>query len=114
MLNLLVQVLSTAVDLANALNQTDLAEIWERNGTIHKQRYNDLLWDAAAGLYRDNETTTLHPQDANSFAVLYNLTLNSSQVQNISEGLTKNWNELGPVAPELPDTIAPFIAGFEV
>lgn len=65
-------------------------------------------------MYRDNDTTTLAPQDANSFAVLYNLTQNASQANSISAGLEKNWNELGAVAPELPDTISPFIGGFEL
>ncbi len=68
----------------------------------------------SAGMYRDNLTTTLYPQDANSFAVLYNLTLSDDQKVSVSEGLEKNWNDLGPVAPELPDTISPFISGFEV
>ncbi|KAF8586716.1 glycoside hydrolase family 78 protein [Ramaria rubella] len=108
------KVLTTATDIANALNQTALAAVWAQNATALKTRYNEVLWDAEAGLYRDNETTTLHPQDANSFAVLYNLTLNAEQAQNVSEGLTKNWNELGPIAPELPDTISPFITGFEL
>ncbi|KAF8493309.1 Six-hairpin glycosidase [Gautieria morchelliformis] len=108
------KVLTTAVDLATALNETSLATVWAQNATALKERYNELLWDDSVGLYRDNETTTLHPQDANSFALLYNLTLNSSQAQRISEGLTKNWNDLGPVAPELPDTISPFITGFEL
>lgn len=64
-------------------------------------------------MYRDNDTTTLCPQDANSFAVLFNLTT-SDQASSISAGLAKNWNDLGPIAPELPDTISPFISGFEV
>lgn len=64
-------------------------------------------------MYRDNDTTTLCPQDANSFAVLFNLT-NATQANSISKGLQKNWNDIGPVAPELPDTISPFISGFEV
>ncbi|KIJ42129.1 glycoside hydrolase family 78 protein [Sphaerobolus stellatus SS14] len=108
------RVLNTATELANALNETSVAAIWAQNATIHKQHFNDLLWDDAAGLYRDNETTTLHPEDGNSFAILYNLTLNDTQAQRISEGLTGNWNELGPVTPELADTIAPFVAGFEL
>jgi len=64
-------------------------------------------------MYRDNDTTTLCPQDANSFAVVFNLT-SQNQSTSISEGLQKNWNDLGPVAPELPDTISPFISGFEL
>ncbi|KAG7443773.1 uncharacterized protein BT62DRAFT_1008852 [Guyanagaster necrorhizus] len=47
--------------------------------------------------------------DANSFAVLYNLTLSNEQ-----KGPEKNWNDLGPVVPELPDTTSRFnISGFE-
>jgi hypothetical protein len=65
-------------------------------------------------MYRDNATTALCPQDANSFAVLFNLTLTPAQKARVSAGLTANWNAIGPVAPELPDTISPFIAGFEV
>ena len=65
-------------------------------------------------MYRDNLTTTLCPQDANSMAVIFNLTETQEQANSVSEGLQKNWNELGPVAPELPDTISPFISGLEV
>jgi hypothetical protein len=65
-------------------------------------------------MYVDNTTTALTPQDANSFAVVFNLTMSLEQVASISKGLQKNWNDLGPVAPELPDTISPFISGFEV
>ena len=65
-------------------------------------------------MYRDNETTTLCPQDANSMAVLYNLTTSGEQASSVSEGLTRNWNDLGAIAPELPDTISPFIGSLEV
>ena len=65
-------------------------------------------------MYRDNDTTTLCPQDANSMAILYNLTTSPEQASSVSKGLTKNWNNLGPVAPELPDTISPFIGSLEV
>ncbi|KIJ32868.1 glycoside hydrolase family 78 protein [Sphaerobolus stellatus SS14] len=56
----------------------------------------------------------MYPEDGNSFAILCNLTMNDTQVQSISEGLMKNWNDLGPVTPELPGTITPFMAGFEL
>ena len=65
-------------------------------------------------MYRDNDTTTLCPQDANSMAILYNLVTSPEQADSISEGLTRNWNDLGAVAPELPDTISPFIGSLEV
>jgi hypothetical protein len=47
-------------------------------------------------------------------AILYNLTMSAEQANMISEGLTSNWNSLGAVAPELPDTISPFIGSLEV
>lgn len=65
-------------------------------------------------MYRDNSTTELCPQDANSMAVLFNLTNSPEQASSVSVGLTSNWNELGAVAPELPDTISPFIGSLEV
>lgn len=65
-------------------------------------------------MYRDNSTTELTPQDANTMAILFNITETEEQANSITKGLTKNWNELGAVAPELPDTIAPFVGSLEV
>ncbi|KAI5119351.1 hypothetical protein M0805_004028 [Coniferiporia weirii] len=111
---LLYKVLTNSADLAGYLGLSDLASSWTKNATVFKQTFNDYFWVESLGMYRDNDTTTLCPQDANSFAVLFNLTLNESQSNSISEGLEKNWNDLGAVAPELPDTISPFIGGFEL
>ena len=108
------QVLVTAADLALQLNETQQAIAWSTNATALKGRYNEAFWDDSAGLYSDNLTTTLHPQDANSLAVVFNLTDSEDQKQRISDGLKENWDSLGPVPPELPDTISPFITGFEV
>ncbi|GJJ09716.1 hypothetical protein Clacol_003940 [Clathrus columnatus] len=113
------RVLTTASILAQIPSlpspSLNLATEWSKNATLLKGVYNTLLWDDTAGMYKDNTTnTTLHPQDGNSFAVLYNLTLNDTQATRISAGLTKNWNNIGAVAPELPGTISPFISGFEV
>ena len=47
-------------------------------------------------------------------AILFNITESQDQGDSITKGLTKNWNELGAVAPELPDTIAPFVGSLEV
>ncbi|RPD52570.1 Six-hairpin glycosidase [Lentinus tigrinus ALCF2SS1-6] len=111
---LLYRVLVTAADLASHVNDSTLASVWAANATALKVRYNNVFWLPSAGMYRDNDTTTLCPQDANSMAVLYNLTTSPQQAASVSEGLTKNWNDLGPVAPELPDTISPFISGLEL
>ncbi|KAI0752003.1 Six-hairpin glycosidase [Fomes fomentarius] len=111
---LLYRVLVTAADLASHVKDPMLASAWAANGTALKAKYNEVFWLPSAGMYRDNDTTTLCPQDANSMAVLYNLTTSHEQAASISKGLTKNWNDLGPVAPELPDTISPFISGLEL
>ncbi len=96
------------------MGDESLSAAWRANATALKAKYNKAFWVESAGMYRDNLTTTLYPQDANSFAVLYNLTLSDDQKVAVSEGLEKNWNDLGPVVPELPDIISPFISGFEV
>lgn len=65
-------------------------------------------------MYIDNETTTLMPQDGNSWAVVSNLTMNSSQIQSISSNLANRWTTYGAPALEAADAISPFIAGFEL
>ncbi|KII96164.1 glycoside hydrolase family 78 protein [Plicaturopsis crispa FD-325 SS-3] len=110
---LLYQTLITAADLATALQNTTLAEAYTANATAVKSAYNTLLWDSSAGMFRDNDSSTLHPQDGNSLAVVYNLTTSESQNTNISQGLTAFWTDIGPVSPELNDTIIPFVGGFE-
>ncbi|KAJ7092292.1 Six-hairpin glycosidase [Mycena belliarum] len=111
---ILYRVLITSASLASAMSLPDLAAAWTRNATSLKAHFNDAFWVEELGMYRDNTTTTLCPQDANSFAVLFNVTTSPAQAASVSAGLEKNWNELGAVAPELPDTISPFISGFEL
>jgi hypothetical protein len=112
--SLLYETLIVAAELATALGNTSLAEAYAANASSVKAAFNDLLWDEEAGLFRDNETTTLHPQDGNSLAVLFNLTNNASQIQSVSDGLTQFWTPIGPLSPELNDTIIPFVGGFEL
>ncbi|KJA26502.1 glycoside hydrolase family 78 protein [Hypholoma sublateritium FD-334 SS-4] len=111
---ILYRVLVTASELATYANDTALSLAWAQNATALKQVFNDVFWLADVEMYRDNATTTLCPEDANSFAVVFNLTQSEAQKAQISDGLVGNWNDIGPVVPELPDTISPFIAGYEV
>ena len=96
------------------MNDTDLASEYAANASALKSTFNDVFWLADRGLYRDNDTTTLCAQDGNSVAVVFNLTESAEQAAAISDGLTENWSVYGAIAPELPDTIAPFVGGFEV
>ncbi|KAI0084355.1 Six-hairpin glycosidase, partial [Irpex rosettiformis] len=111
---LLYKVLTNSADLATAVKEPLLSSTWAKNATSLKSRFNEVFWSQDQGMYRDNDTTTLCPQDANSIAILYGLTTSAEQANSISEGLTKNWNSLGAIAPELPDTIAPFIGSLEL
>ncbi|KAJ7722663.1 glycoside hydrolase family 78 protein [Mycena maculata] len=112
---LLYRTLVTAADLATHLGDTSLAAAYLANSTLIKAAYNTLLWDASAGLFRDNDMPdSIHPQDGNSLAVLFNLTTSDAQNKAISQGLTQFWTPIGPLSPELNDTIIPFIGGFEV
>jgi len=102
------------VSMASLSSDSAQAQSWLAAAEKLKESYNALLYDSAAGLYRDNTTTSLHPQDGNSIALLYNLTLSASQAETISAALLRNWNVIGPVTPELPDTISPFVSGLEL
>ena len=109
-----LKVFTSSAQLALRVHDASLAEGWFANATALKQVFNNAFRPEELGMYSDNATTTLTPQDVNSLAILFNLTLTPNQTSSISEGLTKNWNEFGAVAPEVPDTIVPFIGRFEV
>lgn len=112
--NTFIQALVGSADLASKIGNDTLATTYATNATALKVAYNTLLWDASAGMYRDNDNSTLYAQDGNSLAVLFNLTQSPDQNTNISQGLTAFWTDIGPVTPELADTISPFVSGFEV
>lgn len=79
-----------------------------------KVAINTYCWDESYGAFKDNATdTNLHPQDANSMAVLFGV-VDSDRAQKISDNLLKNWTPIGPNSPELPDNICPFITSFEI
>jgi hypothetical protein len=116
-----------ALDYHALSSLSTLAASWTNDSTIQSQAdewsiaaarlktsYNSLLWSPALSLYHDNQTTTLAPQDGNALALLYNLTTSAAQTAALSESLTRFWTPIGPVTPELPDTISPFISGIEV
>lgn len=108
------QALVTGSELASNLGDNDLSSAYAANATALKKAINDLLWDEEAGMYRDNELTSMHPQDGNALAILFNVTQTQEQNKAVSLGLTQFWTDIGPLNPELNDTIIPFVGGFEV
>ncbi|ORY14279.1 bacterial alpha-L-rhamnosidase domain-containing protein [Clohesyomyces aquaticus] len=102
------------IALAEALNDTEPISSWEKTAETIKAAANQLLWNEAVGMFVDNETTTLTPQDGNSWAVVSNITTNFSQVESISVKLAERWTPYGAPAPEAADAISPFISGFEL
>lgn len=102
--------------LATILNDTTSLASWAPKAAAVKVAANKLLWNAQTGLYTDNETTTLSPQDGNAWAVKANLTLSSTQSSSITSSLKSRWGTYGAPAPEAgsPLTISPFIGSFEL
>lgn len=111
---ILYYTINHGIELAAALNDSDAASNWTAIAERIKVSANELLWNDEAGLYIDNETTTLMPQDGNSWAVVANLTANSTQIQRISAALAERWTDVGAPALEAADAVSPFISGFEL
>ncbi|KAF8208052.1 hypothetical protein K438DRAFT_1961563 [Mycena galopus ATCC 62051] len=63
----------TSTSLASAMTLPGLADTWTQTATALKQNFNNAFWVEGVGMYRDSLTTTLTPQDGNSFAILFNL-----------------------------------------
>ena len=76
---ILYYTINQGIYLASALNDTANITSWQETADRIKTAANELLWVPEEGMYRDNETTTLMPQDGNAWAVVANLTLNSTQ-----------------------------------
>ncbi|EIN09766.1 hypothetical protein PUNSTDRAFT_133534 [Punctularia strigosozonata HHB-11173 SS5] len=111
---ILYHTLNQLSSLAAALNESSLAASWTQTASTLKSSANTLLWDDSAGMYRDNETTTLHPQDGNAWAVVAHLTLSAIQSRSISSDLAMRWTAYGTPTAEAADAISPFISGFEL
>lgn len=95
-------------------DSTNLSSIWSSQAAHLKKAINTYCWDELYGAFKDNATeTSLHPQDANSMAIMFGVA-DEERTASISEKLLKNWTPIGAVAPELPENIASFISSFEV
>ncbi|KAF4536127.1 uncharacterized protein LTHEOB_1888 [Lasiodiplodia theobromae] len=118
--------------LSNSTNTTAAPRRWLATAARVKAAFNTHLWDAAASLYRDNTTTTsLHPQDGNAFAILFDLvdpdpdataipTTNDTNNNNnptipaIAAALSSRLTPYGAPAPELPGAVSPFVSSHEL
>ncbi|GLA43316.1 hypothetical protein AnigIFM63309_001047 [Aspergillus niger] len=112
---ILYHTLNTGAELATwAGDSGDLSSTWTSRAEKLRQAINEYCWDESYGAFKDNATdTTLHPQDANSMALLFGV-VDADRAASISERLTDNWTPIGAVAPELPENISPFISSFEI
>ncbi|PWY86944.1 bacterial alpha-L-rhamnosidase domain protein [Aspergillus heteromorphus CBS 117.55] len=111
---ILYYVLNDAISLAQTLDDLSSTKNWSKTATGIKTAANNLLWDDQSDLYTDNETTTLHPQDGNAWALKANLTTSFNQSEAISSALASRWGPYGAPAPEAGSTVSPFIGGFEL
>lgn len=113
---ILYYALNQGINLANLVGDTASASAWGPVASKVKRAINDLLWDADSNLYKDNEGSTLHPQDGNVWAVKAGVTTSDSQNEAISSALKSRWGKYGAPAPETgsPATISPFIGSLEL
>jgi hypothetical protein len=112
---ILYHTLTTGAKLATWQNLPSLSNTYQARATRLAEDIHIHLWDEQASSFRDNATNTdLHPQDANSMALIFGLAADPSLASRISQSLTKNWTPIGAEAPELPGNISPFISSFEI
>ncbi len=112
--SILYHTLYLGISLAEALSDTSSSSTWAATAEKIKAAANKLLWKADAGLFIDNEKSTLMPQDGNVWAILSNMTQSAEQAATISQKLAARWGPYGAPALEAGDAISPFISGFEL
>ncbi|KAK3703778.1 hypothetical protein LTR37_014224 [Vermiconidia calcicola] len=113
--SILYYTINQGIMLGGVLNEdASLLNGWAQQAATIRESANRLLWNETAGLYHDNETTTLMPQDGNSWAVVSDLADTDEKKAAISAGLSARWGPYGAPAPEADDAVSPFISGFEL
>jgi hypothetical protein len=110
---LLYHALITGAQLAGTQGDSTDAGHWTAVAAVLKDAVNARLWDDAAGQYRDNPGSDLHPQDGNSLAVWYGIAPPDRALR-VSAALTTNWNQYGATTPEKNGEIGTFPGSMEV
>ncbi|WP_369035282.1 MGH1-like glycoside hydrolase domain-containing protein [Streptomyces adonidis] len=111
---LLYAALKNGVTLAQVKGESALAANWAAKADAVKAAANSRLWDASKGLYKDNPTSGLYPQDGNSLAVWYGLTDSVAKSRSIVGQLATRWGIYGPTTPEWGGNVSPFAGGMEL
>lgn len=113
---ILYRTLITGADLASWMGNSSLSDTYQSRAKTLSANIIEWTYDKSYGAFKDNSTNTpLHPQDANSMALLFGVVPNTSSIaQSISTRLLDNWTPIGAETPELPDNISPFISSFEI
>ena len=83
------------------MDATSVISSWTTTASNIKAATNTLFWGRSASRYLDNQTTTLHPQDGNSWVILSNLTDSSTKALAISTALQSRWDNTAPL-PQKP------------
>ena len=111
---LLYATLTGASRLAATEGDSALATGYANRAATLKTAANSRLWDPGAGLYRDNPTSGMYPQDGNSLAVWYGLTDSPAKNTTVVQRLTQRWNAYGATTPEWGGGVHPFAGSMEV
>lgn len=96
---LLYKVLVSGASLAVVLGDGATAANYTSIAAALKQAINTELWDEAAGAFKDNPTSNLHPQDGNSLVCWFNVTT-ATRCSSAMAVQKKNWNAFGSLTPE--------------
>jgi hypothetical protein len=111
---LLYAALTGGATLATVKGDTALASSYSSRAAALKSAANSRLWDANVGLYKDNPSSNLYPQDGNSLAVWYGLTDSAAKSTTVVNSLRSRWNTFGATTPEWGGGVHPFTGGMEV
>ncbi|KHJ30681.1 putative bacterial alpha-l-rhamnosidase domain protein [Erysiphe necator] len=111
---LFYKVLVTASQIARWMNDTAQASVWSNLATILQRSVNENNFDSNYGAYKNtNEDGSIYPQDANSLALIYNFSTPDNNAR-ISNSLSRNWINIGSLAPELPNNLVGYGQSLEI
>ncbi len=112
--SILYAVLLGGANMAGAVGDPALAQTYNVKAAILKTAANTSMWVASQGLYKDNPSSNLYPQDGNSLAVWYGLTDSAAKSITLTQKLATRWNAFGATTPEWGNNIGTFPGSMEV
>ncbi|QPG75288.1 hypothetical protein FOA43_002639 [Brettanomyces nanus] len=99
--------------IADILDDPATKKLYAGRAEKLKKSINEFFWDDKVGAFKDSDENDIHSQDGNAIAMLFHVA-DKNKYASISKYLSTHWTKFGATAPEMQNSISPFISSLEL